>query len=49
MKNNQHEPKISKAERRRKQTVRIFALILALLMVGGAFYTIILFIAQMLA
>ena len=49
MKNNHQEPKISQAEKRRKRIVRIFALFLALLLVGGSFYSIILFIAQMLA
>lgn len=49
MKLNHQEPKISKAEKRRKWIVRIFALFLALVLVGGSFYSIILFIAEMLA
>lgn len=49
MKNNHNEPKISKAERRRKWIVRAFALLLALILVGGSFYSLILFIAQTMA
>ena len=49
MKTKQTEPKISKRERTRKWLVRIFAMLLALLMVGGVFYYIIIALAAAMA
>jgi hypothetical protein len=49
MKTKQNQPKMSKKERTRKWIARIFALLLALLMVGGTFYYIIIAIASMVS
>jgi energy-converting hydrogenase Eha subunit F len=49
MKTNQTEHKINNKERNRKRVVRIFALLLALLLVSGTFYTLIAFIAEWMA
>jgi hypothetical protein len=49
MKTNHHEQKINKKENTRKWIVRIFALLLALLLVSGTFYYLFVFIASLLA
>ena len=49
MKTNQHEHKTNKKDVVRKWIVRAFALLLALLMVGGTFYYLIVFIAELMA
>ena len=49
MKTNQQENKINKKDRLRKRIVRVFALLLALLLVSGSFYTLIALIAEWMA